>query len=247
MATSGLTHYTVTRADIVKRALRIIGAIGQGETPTADAITEASQALNEIVKEWNADGMQMWKYTVSSAITLVAAQANYSIGISQAVNQTAPTKVTQAWLRNITSSVDTPIILLTSQEYDMLGNKTSAGPPNQLRYQSPGAVASEQVGTITLYPVPDAATAAAYNLYIRGMYSIMDFNAASDTADFPSFYYNALAWGLADQLSYEYGVPFAQQSMITKKAETHKEKAMDFDREEGSIFLQPDWTSGRNW
>ena len=128
----------------------------------------------------------------------------------------------------------------------MLGNKSSTGRSNQLYYNPPGAVATEQIGLLYLYPTPDTDTASNYRLYITAMYSLMDFDASTDTADFPSFYYNALAWGLADQLSYEYGVPFAQQAMITKKAETHKEKALGFDREEGSVYLQPEWQMWRD-
>jgi hypothetical protein len=246
MATSASTNYTVTRDDVIKRALRIIGAIGQGETPPTDAVTEAAVALNQIVKEWNADGMQLWKYLTTTTLTLVSGTRSYNIGVGATFNMTAPLKITQAWLRNTAQVTDTPINLITRQEYDMLSSKGQLGRPNQLYYVPPGAVATEQVGTIYLYPAPDTDTATNYTLLVTGMTSLMDFDAAADTADFPSFYYNALAWALADQLSYEYGVPYAQQAMITKKAEVHKEKALGFDREEGSLYLQPDW-SGRSW
>lgn len=241
MTTSGSTNYTVTRDDIIKRALRIIGAIGQGETPSTDAYTEAAVALNQIVKEWNADGMQLWKRATTTGITLTSGTASYTIGVGATINQTAPLKILQAFLRNTSDSTDMPMLLITKQEYLMLGNKASTGRPNQLYYDTPGAVATEQQGTIKLFPTPDTTTASGYNLYLDVITSLMDFDASTDTADFPSYYYNALTWALADQLSYEYGVPFAQQSMITKKAEVHKANAMGFDREEGSLYLQPDW------
>jgi hypothetical protein len=244
MAVSNSTNYTVTRDDVIKRALRIIGAIGQGETPSTDAVTEAAVALNQLVKEWNADGMQLWRQATSSAITMVASTTSYAIGVSAAVNQQAPLKVLQAYLRNTTTNIDTPLVLLTKQEYDMLSPKSQTGRPSQLYYNPPGVVDTEMVGTIYLFNTPDSDTATNYALYVVGNYSLRDFDGATDTADFPSFYYNALVWGLADQLSYEYGVPFAQQAMITKKAEVHKDKALGFDREEGSIYLQPDWQMG---
>lgn len=241
--TSGTSNWSRTRDDIIKRALRIIGAIGQGETPTTDAVTEASAALNDLVKEWQADGMQMWKYTTSSLITYTAGTKTYSIGTGATVNQVAPLKIVQAFNRNIASSVDQPLILVTQQEYRMLGNKSSSGTPNQLWYLPPGPPSTEMVGVITVYPQPDTNAASTVNLVVIGMYPLFNFDAATDLADFPSFYYNALSWGLADQLSYEYGVPYAQQSMITKKAEGHLEKALGYDREEGSVYVQPDWQS----
>ena len=50
MATSGSTDYSQTRDDIIKRALRLIGALAQGESPTTDQVTEAAVALNGLVK-----------------------------------------------------------------------------------------------------------------------------------------------------------------------------------------------------
>lgn len=240
--TSGTTSYSATRDNIIKRALRIIGAIGQGETPTTNATTEASQALNDLVKEWQADGMQMWKYKLSNAITYVASTKTYTIGVgATGSNQVAPLKVVQAFNRNTSSNLDQPLLILTRQEYAILGNKSSTGTPNQVHYFPPGPPSTEMVGTLTVYPVPDSNAASTLNLYVVGMFPLEDFDAASDLADFPSFYYNALCWGLADQLSYEYGVPFAQQSMISKKAEFHLEKAQGYDHEEGSVYLQPNW------
>lgn len=245
MATSGSTNYSITRDDIIKRALRIIGSIGQGETPTTNAYSEAAVALNQLVKEWEADGMQIWKYLVSNPITMVTDTATIAIGTGQTANQTAPLKILQAFLRNTATQADTPLILTTFQEQNLLGNKSSlaGGTPNQLYYRPPLANAAELSGLIYLYPCPDANAVATYNLYVVGMYPIEEFDASTDTADFPQFYYNALSWGLADQLSYEYGVPYSQQAMITKKAEVHKANAMGFDREEGSLYLQPDWLS----
>lgn len=243
---SGTTNYSATRDDVIKRALRIIGAIGQGETPSTTAFTEAARALNDLVKEWQADGMQMWKYTLSSAITYVNGTRTYNIGTGATLNQVAPLKIVQAFNRNTSTNADQPMLIVSQQEYRMLGNKLGTGTPNQLYYFPPGPPAAEMVGVITVYPVPDSNAASTLNLYVVGMYPIDDFNASTDLADFPSFYYNALCWGLADQLSYEYGVPFAQQSMITKKAQEHLDKAHGYDREEGSVFLQPDW-QGKVW
>lgn len=246
MALSGTTNYSCTRDDIIKRALRIIGAIGQGETPSTDAVTEASRALNEIVKECQADGLQIWKYIPSSAITYVSGTKSYQIGTGATINQVAPLKVVQAYNRNTSTNRDQPVLIISEHDYQMLGDKSSTGTPNQLWYQPPGPVNTQMVGTINVYPTPDSNAASTLNLFVVGMYPLDDFNASTDLADFPSFYYNSLSWLLADQLSYEYGVPFAQQSMISNKAQIHYMKALAFDHEEGSVYVQPDW-QGKNW
>jgi hypothetical protein len=242
MPTSGTTNYSVTRDQVITRALRIVGAIGQGETPSATALSEASDALNQVVKEMVADGMQMWK-VYSSNFAITAGITSYNIGIGATINQEAPNKVLYGFMRNtsVTPNVDIPMVMMTKQEYDLMGSKFAQSQPSQWYYFPPGAVATQRVGTFFLYPTPNTYAAANFSFYFTGMFSIQDFVASTDIADFPSFYYNTLVWNLADQLGFEYGVPMQVQGMITKKAEMHYQKALGFDMEEGSLYIMPDW------
>lgn len=238
MPTSSSYNYTKNRDQIITRALRIVGAIGQGETPTATAISEAAEVLNDLVKEWEADGMQLWCVKQYSATT-VGSTASYTIGIGATINEVAPTKILQAWNRTNTN-LDTPILLITRHEYNMLGSKTTEGAPTQLWYNPPGEISgTENTGTITLYVTPSAAYAAANTLMFTGVRPLQDFDASTDVMDFPQYWANAVVWGLADQLSYEYGVGLSERAMISKKAEQHKEKALSYGTEEGHLLIQP--------
>jgi len=60
MATSGSTDFTVTRDDIIKASLRILGGIGAGETPSTAQTTEAGEALNMLCKAMPNDGKNLW-------------------------------------------------------------------------------------------------------------------------------------------------------------------------------------------
>lgn len=65
MATSGSVDFSVTRNDIITGAMRAIRAIGEGETPTSYEISNGSQALNMLVKQWQgatnfAPGLKVW-------------------------------------------------------------------------------------------------------------------------------------------------------------------------------------------
>lgn len=60
MATSGSKDYSVTRADIIGAALRKIGEFDQGEAISGAATSSASLALNLMVKEWVARGIDIW-------------------------------------------------------------------------------------------------------------------------------------------------------------------------------------------
>src|SRR5574337_1220757 len=243
MPLSGTTNYAVTRDQVIARALRIVGAIATGEIPTSNALAEAADALNQLIKEWQADGMQLWGI-ITANFPMTAGVPNYPIGLGATINQQAPNKVYQAWMRTTATTFDQPMILLTRQEYDILSSKLSPSGPSQFYYQPPGNLgAGQMIGTFYIYPCPDAFTAANKVFYFTGQFPLNDLNLGTDTPDFPSYYYNALTWGLADQLGFEYGVPIQAQSQITNKAAAHLEKALSFDREEGSLFVQPDWQS----
>jgi hypothetical protein len=72
MGTSGSTDFIRTRDQIIARALRIIGALGMGDTPPTAAYTEGAEALNAIVKYLQTKGVRLWSqdwlaYYVSNA------------------------------------------------------------------------------------------------------------------------------------------------------------------------------------
>lgn len=238
MATSNSYDYTKNRDQIISRALRIVGAIGQGETPSTEAITEASEILNDLIKEWETDGMQLWCVKEYS-FTPVAGTSSYTIGTGATINEIAPTKLLQAWNRS-TTNLDTPVLLITRHEYNMLGSKTTQGTPTQLWYNPPGEISgTENQGTITLYVTPDANYVSNFTIRFTGVRPLQDFDSSTDVMDFPQYWGNAVVWGLADQLSYEYGVGLSERAMIAKKAEQHKDKALSYGTEEGHLLIQP--------
>lgn len=242
MALSGSFDYLTTRDDIIKRALRIIGALGQGETPPNEAVTEAAQTLNELTKEWQADGMQLWKY-LNTTMTPVASTASYNIGVGATVNTPAPWKIIKAFRRigTGTSQSDVNITVIPQDEFLDIPNKNMEGTPIYLTYKVPSV--DGNVGVITLWPVPDSTFVTTNSGKIGFSYlkPMDDFDASTNNPDIPSYYANALAWGLADQLAYEYGLGPVDKSQINKKAVMHKATAMSFDQEEGSLFIYPNF------
>ncbi len=242
-ATSGATLWSANRDLIIGRALRLCGAIGQGETASAAAVTEAAEALNDLTKELQADGMPLWKIRTYTAFSYTAT-TTYNIGIGSTVNQTAPLKILQAFNRrtDVTPNQDSPIVIVPKMDYELLGIKQSTGRPNQLYYNPPGAgiiTVSDLKGVITVFPKPDTYTIANVTCVIIGQVPFDDYAAAGDVPDFPSYWYNTIKWGLAAELAYEYGVPYSERAMIMKQYLYHKNEALSFGTEEGSLQITP--------
>ena len=77
MSTSGSTDFSINRDALISRALRLIGVVAQGETPTTDQVSEAALALNSLVKAWQADGMPLWAIK-QRVVPLVSGQSTYT-------------------------------------------------------------------------------------------------------------------------------------------------------------------------
>lgn len=231
MTTSGSTDFSVTRDDIIKRALRLLGVLAQGETPTTDQTTEAALALNGLVKAWQADGMPLWALKTQTFPT-VDGQRSYEIGLGKEYNYPKPLRVIQAWNHNSDSDIDIPMRLLTKQEYNMLGNKGTSGNPIQC-YYDPGL----SYGTLYLFPVPGATEPA--NTWITLVYQrpFEDFDASTDTPDFPQEWYDALTYGLATRLAPEYGLDATARKQLWQEMTLIKQDALNFGVEEGSLFF----------
>lgn len=231
MATSGSTNFSVTRDQLISGALRIVGATAQGETPTATQISEAAEALNMLVKAWEADGMPLWaikQYDVS----LTQSVNSYTIGVGATINTPKPLKVIQAFLHNNTTNIDTPMRILTRQEYNMLGNKTTEGQPIQIYYEP-----LNTTGILHVFPTPDSTSASDTVITLVYQRPFEDFDASSDEPDFPQEWFDALKFGLADRLAAEYGVPIVDRNDIRSRAAQLKQEALSFGTEEGSFMF----------
>ena len=236
--TSGSTDFSVTRDDIIKRALRLIGVLAQGETPSATQITEGAFALNSLIKAWQADGMPLWAIK-SYNVPLAATVASYRIGLGQAIPTPKPLKITQAYNHNNSSKVDVPMRGLTRQEYNLLGNKTSTGNPIQYFYDP-----QRDYGDLYVFPVPSTVEQAANVITIYYQRPFEDFDASTDTPDFPQEWYDAVMYGLACRLAPEYGVAMTDRKLLWQEMTIIKQDALNFGLEEGSLYFQVD---RRSW
>ena len=68
-----------TPLDIVSRALKDIGALEAGETPSADAAQDAFDMMNDMIDQWSNESM-MVTYKTEMIFPIVQGQTQYTIG-----------------------------------------------------------------------------------------------------------------------------------------------------------------------
>ena len=65
--------------DIISRALKDIGALEAGETPTPDAAQDAFDMLNDLLDQWSNENMMVFNVT-EIIFPVIAGQVQYTIG-----------------------------------------------------------------------------------------------------------------------------------------------------------------------
>ena len=134
------------------------------------------------------------------------------------------------------------MLIQTQDQYNYLSPKTATGRPNLWHYKPPGAgivTVSDLMGVISVYPEPDTTSISNLQMVVVAHLPFEDFDASTDVPDFPSYWYNALTWMLAAELSFEYGVGLSERGMIDKKADKERLLALGYGTEEGSFWLRP--------
>lgn len=88
MAVSGSSDFSRTRDQIIRRSLRLIGVLKSGETPGAQVVTDAAEALNAMVKRWNKKpGLHVWA-VAEATLFPQASQVRYGLSTSSADHAT---------------------------------------------------------------------------------------------------------------------------------------------------------------
>jgi len=245
--------YTVTRDQIITLALRKLGVLEIGDTPDANTVANAAMSLNLLIKQLSTDGLKLWKVS-ELIIPMLANQTSYILGGSNSAlmyDTQAPTvaitdkplKVIQGFYRNIQSTppIDTPVMIVSKQEYNVLGSKFSTGTANTLFYDTKALN-----GILYVYLTPDINSQTNIQLHIVAQMPLNDLTTSSKLPDFPNEWMNCLMWNLADQLSLEYGVPMNTRQEINQRANLYRTQLSDWDVEASSTFFAPDFRSTSN-
>lgn len=150
-----------------------------------------------------------------------------------------PTRLLQARRRLFSPDMqDFQDIWLTIQERpDYYNQPTKLQPGTEtMIYYDPQLV----TGLMQLWQAPSVETDLVLFTFER---PLEDFTALPQTADFPQEWLETLAYNLAFRLAPKYSFPMDERTQLGVVAETMKQKLLGFDREYGSVYFQPDFTS----
>jgi hypothetical protein len=132
---------------------------------------------------------------ITTGLSGAAASGNTLFTYATANQGRRPLQILTAVLRDSTNQ-DTPLSIMTLEDYQGLPAKadsTTTGDPSQIYYES-------QLTNGILYTdiFPSNTTKYIHTVYLS---PIEDFNASTDTPDYPQQWYRALSYGLAVDIS----------------------------------------------
>lgn len=230
MSTSSIYSVQYARDDITTAALRKLGVIAQGQSPSTEDLTNASMALNMLLGMLRAKGMPMWARANYIFVT-VPGQSIYNIGTGQPFNTPYPLKMLQIY-RVDSSGTCIDMDIEADYNFNQLPNNSS-GIPIKMTYQP-----QVNIGTMKLWPTPDT-TSSTSTFTIVYQRPFQYFISSTDTMDFPEEWYLPLVYKLAVLLAPEWGVPLADRNMLVQEAEGYLAEVLSMGGEDASMFIQP--------
>jgi hypothetical protein len=132
-------------------------------------------------------------------------------------------------VRNEANS-DTPILTWSRDEYFDTTNKFETAELPTAAYYDPQLSS----GKLHVWLTP---TSASIRLLCDFDMPIEDMDAASNTADYPQEWTNPLAWLLADEMRFDFGVPADVSAGIHAQAKDKLDLVLGFDTEAESTYF----------
>jgi hypothetical protein len=216
----------ITAGELIKSSLRLIGAIGTSEVPTADEFTDALNALNDLLETWSTQNLAVYG-SADVTFNTVAGTATYTIGPTGAWVTDRPVRINDAPICTF-GGVDFPINLVGQGDYDLIPLKTQQQPiVEQMLY-----VNDSPNGRITLWPVPSSVVAITMNID-RVLTQVAN---TATVLSFPPGYLLAIRYNLGILLAPDYGrqvapevISVAQSSFANVKRANKVKRTAKYD------------------
>lgn len=254
--TSGsINQVIVPASEIIKDALQDLRVVQDGVAPTPGDTTDAIRKLNFLLKKWATKGLMLWTLD-TLIIPMQAAKTFYTIGpVGADVTSYRPLRALDGtFARQVTGgqNLDTPLTLLSRQDYMSLGNKGSSGVINSFYYDpqmsttalgvsapSTAYNPANSVGVFYFYVTPSDTTRTAY---VQVQRPIQEITTDTQTFDLPLEWYEALTKNLAASLSDKYEIPEQRLMRLKQEAKFLLEEIADWGAtEQAPITFQPDY------
>ena len=187
-----------TVAEQINGALRLLGVLAEGETPSAATAQDSLIALRQLIDSWNTERLSVFS-TQDQVFSWLPGLRTRSLGPTGDFVGNRPIMVDDAtYFRDPASNISYGIKLINQQQYDGIAVKTVTSTYPQVMW-----VNMEYPNiTMTVYPVP-TKTLEFHIVSVNELTA--PANLATNLA-FPPGYLRAFRYNLACELAPEFGL-----------------------------------------
>lgn len=204
-----------TARGIIESSLRLIGALGTGETPQASDVNDGLETLNDMMDSWSSERLIIPSIT-RETFSLVASQSAYTMGSGGDFDTSRPIYI-ETILVQESANFEIPVKMLNSKQWSQILDKTVTSTLPTRFYVEP----NNPLITINLFPVPSAVK----TLVINSQKPLTNFSNLSTSETLPPGYTRALKYNLALELAPEYGVqPLPDVYRIARESKANIER-----------------------
>ena len=208
---------TYTAGDQINRALRLLGVLAEGETPSASVSQDALMALNQMIDSWNTERLSVF-CTIDQIVNWPVGSIEETLGPTGSLvrlNGTAvrPILVDDAtYFKDPGTGVSYGIKLINQQQYDGIAVKTVTSTYPQVMFVNN----TYPDFTINLYP----RSTRLLEFHFISVQEISQPATLATNLLFPPGYLRAFTYNLACEFAPEFGVepsPQVQRIAMTSK------------------------------
>jgi len=197
---------TYTAGEQINRALRLLGVLAEGETPSASVSQDSLMALNQMIDSWNTERLSTF-VTQDQVYTWPAGFISRDLGPSGDFIGNRPIMMDDATYYKAPNGVSYGIKFINQQQYDGIAVKNVTSTYPQVCWVNMGFPNI----TLTVYPKP------TQDLEWH-MISVQELDQPADLSTvmyYPPGYLRAFTYNLAMEIAPEFGVePSPQVSRI---------------------------------
>ena len=198
--------------DQINRALRLLGVLAEGETPSAAVSTDALTALNQMIDSWNTERLSIFN-TIDQTFTWPAGEIQRHLGPTGDFVGVRPVLLDDStYYRDPGTNVSFGIKFINQQQYDGIAVKTVTSTYPQVMW-----INMEYPNIqMTIYPKPTRELEWHF-------ISVQELDQPATLAtelSFPPGYLRAFTYNLAMEIAPEFGVepsPQVKRIAMTSK------------------------------
>lgn len=184
--------------EIINGSLRLIGALAEGEVPSAETSADALMAMNQMIDSWNTERLMIYN-TIDQIFTWPSDEITQTLGPTGDFVGLRPVALDDStYYRDASTGVSFGIKFINQQQYDGIAVKTVTSTYPQVMWinmEYPDIA-------MTIYPKP---TRALEWHFISVQELAQPATLATELA-FPPGYLRAFRYNLAREIAAEFGI-----------------------------------------